>query len=66
MDIRKIYTYALQREHEGKRFFEQNAERLSHAAAVGAFKHLADEEHECGDHVGQKKRCCTFLDQITP
>ena len=46
MDIRKIYTYALQREHEGKRFFEQNAERLSHAAAVGAFKRLADEEQK--------------------
>jgi rubrerythrin len=46
MDIRKIYSYALQREHEGKRFFEQNAERLSHAAAVGAFKALAAEEQK--------------------
>ena len=46
MDIRKIYEYALQREHEGKRFFEQNAERLSHAAAVGAFKGLAAEEQK--------------------
>lgn len=44
MDIRKIYEYALQREHEGKRFFEENAGRLSHAAAVGAFKELAAEE----------------------
>ena len=44
MDIRKIYEYALQREHEGKRFFEENAGRLSHAAAVGAFKQLAIEE----------------------
>lgn len=44
MDIRKIYEYALQREYEGKRFFEQNAERLSHAAAVGVFKQLAAEE----------------------
>jgi rubrerythrin len=44
MDIRKIYEYALQREHEGKRFFEENAARLSHAAAVGAFKELAAEE----------------------
>jgi hypothetical protein len=48
MNIRKIYEYALQREHEGKRFFEQNAERLSHAAAVGAFKELAIEE---GKHI---------------
>ncbi|HET92055.1 MAG TPA: rubrerythrin [Chloroflexi bacterium] len=44
--IRKIYTYALQREHEGKQFFEQNAERMSHAAAVGAFKRLAEEEQK--------------------
>ena len=46
MDIRKIYTYALQREHEGKRFFEENATRLSGAAAVGAFKQLAAEEQK--------------------
>ena len=46
MDIRKIYEYALQREHEGKRFFEQNAGRLNHAAAVGAFKALAAEEQK--------------------
>ena len=46
MDIRKVYKYALQREHEGKQFFEQNAARLSHAAAVGAFERLADEEQK--------------------
>jgi rubrerythrin len=46
MDIRKIYEYALQREHEGKRFFEDNAQRLHHAAAVGAFKALAAEEQK--------------------
>ena len=46
MDIRKIYEYALQREHEGKRFFAQNAERLSHAAAAGAFRQLAAEEQK--------------------
>jgi rubrerythrin len=44
MDIKKIFQYALQREHEGKRFFEENAERLSHASAVGVFKKLAHEE----------------------
>ncbi len=44
MDIRKIYEYALQREYEGKRFFETNAARLSHAAAVAAFQRLAAEE----------------------
>ena len=46
MDARKVYEYALQREQEGKRFFETNAERLSHASAVGAFKQLALEEQK--------------------
>ncbi len=45
MDIRKIYEYALQREREGKRFFEENAERVSHAAA-SAFRRLAEEEQQ--------------------
>lgn len=44
MDIQKILEYALQREHEGKRFFEQNAGRLQNAAAAGAFKAIAAEE----------------------
>ena len=44
MNIRKVLEYALQREHEGKAFFENNAERLSSAAAVGAFKAIAKEE----------------------
>jgi rubrerythrin len=44
MDILKIYEYALQREHEGKRFYEENAERMGHAAAVEAFKNLAGQE----------------------
>jgi rubrerythrin len=46
MDIRKVYEYALQREHEGKRFFAENAGRLSHAAAVGVFEQLANEEQK--------------------
>jgi rubrerythrin len=51
MDIRKIYEYALQREHEGKRFFAQNAERLSHAAVVGVFRQLAAEEQKHIDFI---------------
>lgn len=51
MDIEKIYLYALQREKEGKRFFEENAARLSHAAAVGAFKVLAAEEQKHIDFI---------------
>ena len=46
MDIRKIYEYALQREHAGREFFESNAERMSHAAAAGIFRRLADEEQK--------------------
>ncbi|MCJ7432952.1 MAG: ferritin family protein [Anaerolineales bacterium] len=46
MDIRKIYEYALQREYEGKRFFEENAVRLKNAVAAGAFKELAAEEQK--------------------
>jgi rubrerythrin len=48
MDVRKIYEYALQRENEGKNFFETNAERMSHAAAAGIFRRLAAEE---GKHI---------------
>ena len=46
MNTRKIYEYALQREHEGKRFFVENAGRLAHAVAAGAFRQLATEEQK--------------------
>jgi len=46
IDVRKVFEYALQREYEGKRFFEENASRLSHAAAAGAFRELAAEEQK--------------------
>ena len=46
MDLRKIYEYALQREHEGMGFFRQNAARFRHAAVAGAFAKLADEEQK--------------------
>jgi rubrerythrin len=51
MEIRKIYEYALQREREGKRFFERNADRLQHAAAAGAFRRLAGEEQRHIDFI---------------
>jgi len=54
VDILKVYQYALQREIEGKRFFEQNAERLSHAAATGAFKNLAAEEQKHIDFIQEQ------------
>ena len=46
MDIRKIYEYALGREHEGRDFFQTNAARFSHAAVEGAFKSMAAEEEK--------------------
>jgi rubrerythrin len=51
MDIRKVYEYALQREREGLSFFRQNAGRFGHAAAVGAFERLADEEQKHIDFI---------------
>lgn len=54
MDILKIYEYALQREFEGKRFFEENAGRLSHAAAQAAFKNLAAEEQKHIDFIKEQ------------
>jgi rubrerythrin len=54
MDIRKIYEYALQREHEGKRFFEENAGRLRHPAAAGAFRELAAEEQKHIDFISSQ------------
>jgi len=44
MNIKKVYEYALNREYEGKNFFETNAQRMSHAAAKGIFLRLAQEE----------------------
>ncbi len=51
MEIQKIYEYALHREYEGKRFYEENATRLSHAAAVQAFHQLAAEEQKHIDFI---------------
>jgi len=46
MDVTKIYEYALQREREGRDFFRNNAQRFGHAAVVGAFEKLAEEEEK--------------------
>jgi rubrerythrin len=51
MNIEKILEYALEREHEGKRFFSENAERLQNAAAQGAFKAIAEEEQRHIDFI---------------
>ncbi len=60
MEIRKIYEFALSREYEGKRFFEDNAKRLSHAAAVNAFTQLAGEEQK---HINFIQSMMDNLDQ---
>ena len=44
MELHRIYQYALLREREGRDFFRDNAERFGHAAVVGVFKRLAEEE----------------------
>jgi rubrerythrin len=51
MDIQKIFEYALQREYEGKRFYDENAGRLQNASAVGAFKTIAAEEQRHIDFI---------------
>jgi rubrerythrin len=63
MEVRKIFEYALQREFEGKKFFLDNAERLSHAAAVSAFKELAAEEQR---HIEFIQRHLASMDAGTP
>jgi rubrerythrin len=44
MNVQKIYEYALQREEEGYRFFNNSAVNASHAAAAQVFSKLAEEE----------------------
>ena len=46
MDVRKIYEYALGREHEGRNFFVSNAARFQHAAVQGTFQSIAAEEEK--------------------
>jgi rubrerythrin len=63
MNIRRIFEYALQREHEGKNFFQNNSERMSHAAAAGIFRRLADEEQK---HIEFIERLIASLDSGEP
>lgn len=63
MVIQKIYQYALLREREGKKFFEDNASRLQHASAVGAFKKLAVEEQK---HIEFIEHQIALLDKGQP
>jgi rubrerythrin len=51
MDVRKVYEYALKREHEGRDFFARNAMRFGHAAVVGAFEKMAAEEQKHIDFI---------------
>lgn len=51
MDTTRVLRYALEREKEGKRYFEENADRLGNPAAVKAFKAIADEEQRHIDFI---------------
>jgi rubrerythrin len=66
MDIRKVLEYALQREYEGKRFFEQNAERLQNAAAAGAFKAIAAEEQRHIEYIQAQLNALSGGQTIAP
>ncbi|MBN1944419.1 MAG: ferritin family protein [Bradymonadales bacterium] len=44
MDVHKILSYALDREREGFAFFSEHAKKAQHAAVVGVFQRLAEEE----------------------
>jgi rubrerythrin len=59
MNLRKVYEYALQREREGKAFFQTNAAKMSHGAAVGIFNKLADEEDK---HIAYIQKLMSRLD----
>ncbi len=61
IDVAKVLSYALDREREGFAFFSNHAERAQHAAVVGVFRRLAEEEqghirfieHLIATHAGQ-------------
>lgn len=42
--VRRVLEYALEREHQGMAFFQENANRLHHPAARGIFEQLVEEE----------------------
>jgi rubrerythrin len=64
MDIRKVLEYALQREYEGKRFFDENAARLQNAAAAGAFKAIAAEEQRHIEYIQAQLKALTGGESI--
>ena len=63
MDIQRVYGYALQREYEGKRFFVDYANRLTHSSAVGVFNKLAQEEQK---HIEFIQRQIDLLSENKP
>ena len=44
IDVQKVLAYALDREREGLAFFSGHAAKAGHAAVVGVFQRLAEEE----------------------
>jgi len=59
MDLRKVLNYALEREREGFSFFSAHAQKSGHAAVVGMFKRLAEEEQA---HIRYIERLIANLD----
>lgn len=51
MNIIRVLNYALEREKEGKRYFESNADRLINPSAARAFRAIADEEQRHIDYI---------------
>ena len=49
--VRRILAYALEREHQGIRFFQDNAGRLNHPAVQGVFEQLAEEERKHAEYL---------------
>jgi rubrerythrin len=49
--VRRILAYALERERQGIRFFQENAGRLNHPAVQGVFEGLAEEEKKHAEYI---------------
>jgi rubrerythrin len=49
--VRRVLAYALEREKQGVRFFQENAVRLHNTAAKGIFQRLVQEETKHAEYI---------------
>ncbi len=49
--VSRVLAYALEREKQGVRFFQENTERLYNTAAKGIFERLAQEEIKHAEYI---------------